>query len=57
MFTGVGVGVGDVKGEGVIQGLTNDGVGVGDAVTPGVGVGLGKYAVKPDTYVKNEKPE
>jgi hypothetical protein len=57
MFTGVGVGVGDVKGEGVIQGLTNDGVGVGDAVAPGVGVGLGKYAVKPDTYVKNEKQE
>ena len=41
MLTGVGVGVGDVKGDGVIQGFTNEGVGVGDAVTPGVGVGLG----------------
>ena len=40
-YNGAGVAVGDVNGDGVIQGLTDDGVGVGDDETCGVGVGLG----------------
>lgn len=56
MFTGVGVGVGDVKGTGETQGFCAEGVGVGVGIVPVVVVVTGLMFVTPVTIAQNEYP-